>query len=95
MGKDPRPLLRTVYDVFGRQGLSDPSEILEVAESAKVSSLKSRLTSQLATSLLPLTAHWQSAHDEFYSLLYVALWHESEGNEEHAKKYMLQAIDTR
>ena len=95
MGKDPRPLLRTVYDVFGRQGLSDPSEILEVAESAKVSSLKSRLTSQLTTSLLPLTADWQSAHDEFYSLLYVALWHESEGNEGVAKKYMLQAIDTR
>ena len=95
MGKDPRPLLRTVYDVFGRQGLSDPSEILEVAESAKVSSLKSRLTSQLTTSLLPLTAYWQSAHDEFYSLLYVALWHESEGNSSDAKKYMLQAINTR
>ena len=81
--------------MFGRQGLSDPSEILEVAESAKVSSLKSRLTSQLTTSLLPLTAYWQSAHDEFYSLLYVALWHESEGNSSDAKKYMLQAINTR
>jgi tetratricopeptide (TPR) repeat protein len=73
VGKDPRPLLRTVYDVYRNAETTSPDEILQVARTS------------------------YSAHDEFYSNLYAALWYESMGKgfEDDAKRLMLQSLDTR
>jgi len=45
--------------------------------------------------ILEVASRSGSAHDDFYAKLYVSLWHESVGNADLAKKFMLEAVDTR
>ena len=82
MGRDPRPLLRVVYDVYKSAGVGGSGEKEEEGGGED------------PADRILAAGEGRSPHDVFYAKLYAALWCEATGEDGRAKDLMVAATET-